>query len=123
MARVLIVDDSWLTRRALAKILAADGHEFAEATNGLEAAVKLAEFHPDVILLDLVMPEMDGFEFLRSYQSRAERVPVLVLTADIQDTTHAKCADLGVAGVLHKPPREHEINEQLARILKGDDNA
>lgn len=123
MARILVVDDSWLTRRTLAKILASHGHEFFEASNGVEGLAKIPECNPDVILLDLVMPEMDGFEFLNSYQALENRAPVIVLTADIQDTTHARCAELGAAGMLHKPPREQEITDLLSRVLTGGNEA
>lgn len=117
MARVLIVDDSWLTRRMLVKILTTNGHEPIEAVNGIEALAKIPEFKPECILLDLVMPECDGVDFLRSYDAMADKVPVIVLTADIQDTTRKRCLELGAAVVLNKPPREDEIVSQLAKYF------
>jgi CheY-like chemotaxis protein len=117
MARVLIVDDSWLTRRMLVKILNANGYEPIEAVNGIEALEKIQECKPECILLDLVMPECDGVDFLRTYEAAADKVPVIILTADIQDTTRKRCLELGATAVLHKPPREDEILSHLAKFL------
>ena len=70
-------------RRGMRRALEQDGWQVAEAENGRVALERLAEARPDVILLDLMMPEMDGFEFLDEMRSRAEwrDIPVLVVTA------------------------------------------
>ena len=81
--RVLLVEDDADTRAVLQQILVRDGWTIAEAENGRVALECLATSVPDVIVLDLMMPEMDGFEFLAELRSRADgrEIPVLVVTA------------------------------------------
>lgn len=86
---ILLVQDDQRTRRLLASRLAAEGWRIVEAENGREGLERLAERKPSLILLDLMMPEMDGFEFLEELRSNAafENIPIVVITA----------ADLGEA--------------------------
>jgi len=80
---VLIVDDDAGNRRALREMLEAEGFGVTEAENGRLALERMAQARPSAILLDLVMPEMDGFAFVRALRERAEwrEIPVVVLTA------------------------------------------
>jgi CheY-like chemotaxis protein len=82
-ARVLIVEDDETTRQMIRQILQAQGFTVSEAANGRVALEGLSADAPDVILLDLLMPEMDGFEFLEALHANAawRQIPVLVLTA------------------------------------------
>ena len=81
--QVLLVDDDDMMRRGMRSALEQDGWQVSEAENGRVALARLADTRPDIIMLDLVMPEMDGFEFLVEMRSRAEwrDIPVLVVTA------------------------------------------
>ncbi len=80
---VLVVDDDEATRDMLRRILEKEGWQVAEAENGRLGLEQLAQFLPSLILLDLMMPEMDGFEFIEELRRHAQwrRVPVVVLTA------------------------------------------
>jgi CheY-like chemotaxis protein len=80
---VLIVEDDETTRQMIRQILQAQGFTVSEAANGRVALEGLSADAPDVILLDLLMPEMDGFEFLEALHANAawRQIPVLVLTA------------------------------------------
>ena len=91
--QVLIVDDDPEARRWLARALTAEGWQASEAGDGQEALLRVRERRPDLILLDLLMPEMDGFEFLARLQADAKgpRVPVVVLTAaDLTEDDHRR---------------------------------
>ena len=81
--KVLIVDDVPLNRLMVRKMLGTFGSEIMEANNGLEALEALRHFEADVILLDLMMPVMDGFEMLRILRANplTARIPVIVLSA------------------------------------------
>ncbi|SDJ53228.1 Signal transduction histidine kinase [Bradyrhizobium sp. Rc2d] len=81
---ILLVEDDQRTRRLLASRLAAEGWRIVEAENGREGLKRLAERRPSLILLDLMMPEMDGFEFIEELRSNAafENIPVVVMTAN-----------------------------------------
>ena len=100
--RVLVVDDDAGNRGLLADVLADDGHEVAQAADGAAALALLPDWQPDVILLDLLMPKIDGWDFLAAYQHRA---PVILLTAAqvTPDGTVAGRPLPPAAGVLVKP--------------------
>ncbi len=121
MPTVLIIDDSWLTRRGVKRILSENGFAVNEAENGIIAMnMILSEDNKDdnkidAIILDLLMPEMSGIEFLKKLNENSIKIPVIVLTADIQHTMRAKCMELGAAGFLNKPPEP----EQLIKIVKA----
>ena len=78
--RVLIVDDDERQRRALAAVLSDCDYETQVAADGLEALERLTAFHADVIVADLVMPRMDGFELLRHLKERGDLTPAIALT-------------------------------------------
>ena len=82
-SRVLLVDDDDMMRKGMRLALEKDNWEVIEAENGRVALARLTETRPDVIMLDLMMPEMEGFEFLVEMRNRAEwrKIPVLVVTA------------------------------------------
>lgn len=90
MASVLTVEDSSFQRNRIKKILAEGGYEILEAENGL-AGLEVAESEkPDCILSDLLMPELDGFGLLESLRDKGIEIPVIILTADIQDSVKKK---------------------------------
>ena len=74
--------------------------EISEAVNGLEGIKKIRENTPDLIFLDLLMPELDGFEVLERLKKSDLKIPVIVLTADIQETSKKRCFDLGAKNLI-----------------------
>lgn len=124
MAKILIVEDSWVTRRIIVGILKADGHELLEAGGGKEG-LEMAEKHmPDCILLDLLMPEMDGFDVLEALGKKGLKIPVIVLTANIQKTVREKCLQLGAFAFTNKPAEEDELRSLVLKAIdlkKGAD--
>lgn len=109
MARILIIDDSSFQRGIIRKTLLQAGYETVEAKNGSEGLLQAHNAAPDLILLDLVMPEMDGFAVLTELQKQQNRVPVVVVTADIQEITREQCLALGAAGFLNKPVKTEDL--------------
>lgn len=117
MAKVLIVDDSWVARLGMNKLLTSLGHEVVEAGDGTVALTMLLSDPPDLVFLDLLMPGLDGYGVLQALGERGITIPVYVLSADIQETTLKKCRELGALGLLPKPPTR-ELVESTLRTLR-----
>ncbi|MEP6745258.1 MAG: response regulator, partial [Gemmatimonadota bacterium] len=117
--RVLVVDDDGAARAHLRRALESDGWEVGEAADGRQALTSMAATPASVVLLDLMMPEMDGFEFLEEFRGRAEwhSVPVVVLTAkDLSDEDRRRLNG-GAAKVLAKGAHGREQLLDELRVL------
>ncbi|MBL4775858.1 MAG: response regulator [Mariprofundus sp.] len=117
MANILVTDDSLFLRRILCKILADAGHQMTGAANGVECLQHIEQDTPDIVFLDLVMPEMDGFGVLQALKEQHATVPVIVLTADIQETVRVECLALGAVAFINKPLKEDQVLEILNAAL------
>jgi CheY-like chemotaxis protein len=122
MGRVLIVDDDSMTVELLCKIVRVHGHEPLRAFSGREALEQVAKDKPDAILLDLMMPEMDGFEVLRRLRAMpdSDGLPVLVVTASAERDIEARVAEAGADGCLRKPVDFGELAEWVNQLVAGD---
>ncbi len=102
---ILIVDDNAMNREILARRLAKDGHRLIMAEHGRDALDRLAESPVDVILLDIMMPVMDGYQVLLalSRDQLLRRIPVIVLSADDQIESVVRCIEIGAEDFLPKP--------------------
>jgi CheY-like chemotaxis protein len=119
---VLLVDDDDMMRRGMRQVLEKDNWEVIEAENGRVALARLSESLPDVIMLDLMMPEMDGFEFVVELRSRAEwrDIPVLVITAKDLTAEERSRLNGGVEHVLQKGASDvDELLREIGRLLPG----
>jgi len=116
--RILVVDDSRSARAYVMDAIKKDGYEVSEAGSGLEALEHLEKGKPDGIVLDLLMPDMDGFEFLRQLKVKGISLPVLVLTADIQEEVKNEVLELGAKAMLNKPVDMGVLLETLKSITK-----
>ncbi len=118
--RVLVVEDDESMRAVLCRMLRGEGFEVAEAENGRVALARLEEMRPDWILLDLIMPEMDGFEFLTELRKRPghHRIPVVVVTAaDLSEADRRRLSG-GVERVLLKAAYDREeLLEELRALI------
>jgi CheY-like chemotaxis protein len=103
MATILIIEDSRFTRSSIAKALKAGDYEVLEADNGALGLAMIIKHSPDLIISDLLMPEMDGFELLESLRSQGIAIPVIIMSADIQETTRRRVLELGAKTLLNKP--------------------
>ncbi|MGO9641796.1 MAG: response regulator transcription factor [Candidatus Acidiferrales bacterium] len=109
---ILVVDDEPQIRRVLRATLAADGYAIVEALNGTEALEKLRSEKPDLVLLDMNLPGMDGLETCREIRSGSE-VPILMLTVRNAERDKVRALDAGADDYVVKP---FGIQELLARI-------
>lgn len=114
--KILIVDDSALSRRILNKILAAENRQIIEAENGLSAIEKFTIEKPDVVFLDLNMPDIPGIEVLKSIKEIEPNAKVIIATADLQEMTKKLVMDLGAYCVINKPFDENEIVRVINEI-------
>jgi chemotaxis protein CheC len=117
MAKILTIDDSLYMRKKIANILKEDGHEILEAEDGLKGLQMAHSLKPDCILLDLIMPDMDGMKVLKSLSESDSTVPVIVITADIQESVQKQCLELGVHAFINKPPREEEVRNAVNKVI------
>jgi two-component system response regulator MprA len=113
MGRVLVVDDEPAVRESIERVLRHDGFEVAVAGDGREAIRRLAVVRPDVVLLDLLMPQIDGLEVCRRMRDTGDRTPVLMLTA--RDAIDDRVAGLE-AGADDYLPKPFALEELLARV-------
>ena len=115
LAKILIVDDSATARSIVAKLLVGE-HEVTEATSGRAALDMLGAGGFDLVLLDLLMPGMSGFDVLGELATRGSAVPVLVATADIQNSTRVRAEALGAVGLINKPFNKAALDDAIASI-------
>ncbi len=117
MSRVLITDDSLLQRRTLSAIVADGGYEVDTACNGQEALEKIKASPPHCLLLDMLMPVMDGVQVLETLESQGVKLPIIVLTADVQEWLKDRCLELGATSFLNKPVKQDQLLQALRNIL------
>ncbi len=117
MAKIVIIDDSWLARRGIMGMLKNEAHEIIEADNGTNGIKAIIETSPDCIILDLLMPELDGFGVLKELKEKNNTTPVIVMTADIQDTVKKQIMELGAFEFLNKPPKVDEFINAINKAI------
>lgn len=103
MALVLVVDDAAFMRMRLRKVLEEDGHEVIEASNGNEAVAAYDEHKPDIALMDITMPEMDGLEALRIIRSKHPDAKIIMCSALGQESTVIEAIKSGAKDFIVKP--------------------
>lgn len=118
--RVLAVDDDEMNLALLTAKLEREGYEVGNARNGLEALKKAKDFHPDLIIMDVMMPQMDGYEALRRLKSSEETryIPVIMLTgrAEIEDKVMG--FEVGAEDYINKPYSLHEVAARVKSLLR-----
>ncbi|HAZ49915.1 MAG TPA: two-component system response regulator [Cyanobacteria bacterium UBA11369] len=118
--RILIVDDEY-DIRAVAElaIKTVAGWEVLTATSGSEGLNQAAKEQPDAILLDVMMPEMDGIATLQALQANpaTKSIPVILMTAKAQAADQRRFAELGVAGIITKPFKAMQLSAQVVAAL------
>jgi DNA-binding response OmpR family regulator len=114
---ILVVDDKANVRQLLDEYLTQQGFHVVTATNGREALYAARQENPDVILLDIMMPEMDGLQFLEHYR-REKTVPVIILTARDEESDTVVGLELGADDYVLKPFRVRELVARIRAVLR-----
>jgi chemosensory pili system protein ChpA (sensor histidine kinase/response regulator) len=116
---VMVVDDSLTVRKITSRTLTRAGFEVVTAKDGIDALELLAEREPDVILLDIEMPRMDGFEFAKSVRGDAKHahLPIVMITSRTAEKHRNRAKELGVDLYLGKPYQEDELIRNLREML------
>jgi chemosensory pili system protein ChpA (sensor histidine kinase/response regulator) len=118
---VLVVDDSLTVRRVTQRLLQREGYRVALAKDGLEGLEKLGEERPAVLLSDIEMPRMDGFDLVRNLRADPllADLPVIMITSRIAQKHKDYAAELGVDHYLGKPYAEEDLLSLVARYAKA----
>jgi twitching motility two-component system response regulator PilH len=116
---VLVVDDSYINRLMIINFLANLKLNIIEAGSGQEALEILEIYKPELILLDLMMPEMDGFELLEIFKTKGIKIPVIVLTGRPKESSYKKCIELGAVGFLNKPFKMNDLLNEINNVLEA----
>ena len=117
---VMIVDDSLTVRKITSRLLAREGYQVTTAKNGVEALEQLTQALPDVMLVDIEMPRMDGFELTRNIRAdkRLRKIPIIMITSRTAEKHRQYALDLGVDHYLGKPYQEDELLRLVGRHVK-----
>jgi chemosensory pili system protein ChpA (sensor histidine kinase/response regulator) len=115
----LVVDDSITVRRVTQRLLERNGMRVLTARDGLDALALLADNSPDVILLDIEMPRMDGYEVAAEVRRnpRTARIPIIMITSRVGEKHRARAIELGVDDYLGKPYQEGQLLEAIEPLL------
>ena len=116
---ILIVDDLLTVRQPARLLLEGAGYTVEEASNGQEALRKMIELRPDLVLLDLLMPEMDGLEVLKHIRTDADltEIPIIVLTAVVGKSSLTEIHHMEKVEYLLKPFTSATLLDRVRRIL------
>jgi len=117
MKTILIIDDKASVQRLLADYLTANGFRTVVANNGRDALFVARHEKPDLILLDIMMPEMDGYEFLRHFR-KERNTPVIMLTAKMEETDKVIGLELGADDYITKPFGMAELVARVRAVLR-----
>lgn len=116
----MIVDDSITVRRVMERFLERSGMRVVTAKDGIDAISVLQDARPDIILLDIEMPNMDGYEFATYVRNdeRVSDVPIIMITSRVGDKHRAKAIEIGVDDYLGKPYQDSQLLDAIRRLLE-----
>ena len=122
LTRVLIVDDDQVIQQLLEVNLELEGYEIAKASNGEEALAQVQAFNPELVLLDVMMPKLDGREVCRRIKAdpATKHIPVIFLSARAQDMDVTSGLDLGASAYVTKPFDPVDLIETVEKVLAGE---
>ena len=120
MAKILIVDDSPTILSGTSKILESAGYEVIQATNGQDGITKAGNEKPDLILMDVVMPDLNGFQATRiiTTTENTQHIPVIMLTTKDQETDKVWAKRQGASDYVIKPPNADELLTKINNLLQ-----
>ena len=119
---ILVVDDQGSVRRLLEEYLTEQGYRVITAADGQSALYTARQALPDLILLDIMMPRMDGYQFLRQFRQERQ-TPIIVITAREEETDAVLGLDLGADDYITKPFRMRELVSRIRAVLRRVEGA
>lgn len=118
MGRLLLIDDSEYARELLKLILEEGGHVVVgEAANGIEGVEKYMTLKPDLVILDMIMPRLNGLHTLQAIRAFDKDARVLIISADNQDEHIRKTVKEGADGYISKPYKKQAVIEEVSDII------
>lgn len=118
--RILVVDDAAFMRMIIKDILKGSGYEIAgEAANGAEAVARYDELHPDLVTMDITMPEMDGIEACRTIREKHPNAMILIVSAMGQQQLVVEAIEAGAFDFIIKPFQPDKVLEIVDKCLAG----
>jgi DNA-binding response OmpR family regulator len=117
MKTILVADDKESVRTLVREVLEAEGFKVATANNGSQALSVAEQIKPSLILLDIMMPEMNGYEFIRAYRKQHE-TPIILLTAKMEETDKVLGLELGADDYITKPFGMKELVARINAVLR-----
>jgi len=119
----MVVDDSITVRKVTSRLLERNGMEVVTAKDGVEAIAKLQDITPDIMLLDIEMPRMDGFEVatLVRHDPRLEKLPIVMITSRTGEKHRERALGIGVNVYLGKPYQESQLLEVIDQLVESGD--
>ncbi|MBV9101475.1 MAG: response regulator transcription factor [Candidatus Dormibacteraeota bacterium] len=116
--RVLVVDDDALIRKAVRLTCETEGYAVQEAERGTDVLERIDNFHPDIILLDLMLPDLSGFDVCREIRRAGHRMPVVILSAKNEEIDVVLGLEIGADDYINKPFRPRELLARIAAHLR-----
>jgi twitching motility two-component system response regulator PilH len=124
MARILVVDDSPTETEAFRTVLEKNGHEVLNAENGADGVAVARQELPDLVLMDIVMPGLNGFQATRQLTRNPEtkNIPVVIVTTKDQETDRVWGKRQGASGYLVKPVSENHLLSEISSLLNTEES-
>ncbi len=121
---ILIVDDESAIRMMLRMMLQLDGFVIQEAGNGVEALAEIKENPPDLLLLDVMMPEMDGISLCKILRSQPETaiLPIIMLSGKVHAEAEREGLEAGANSYLRKPTARAQLRQEIFSVMEGTTN-
>ena len=117
MKKILIVDDSTFTRDIHKKMIAKEGYEVVEASGGAEAVAVYEKEKPDLVMIDLLMPDIDGMDAIGMILEKDPKAKIAVCSTDKQKARQEDAKELGILAFLTKPLSTEKVKEVLHKIF------
>lgn len=121
VARILYIEDSSPNRLLVKRILLAEGYEVLEADDGISGMEVARREHPDLILMDMNLPDVDGYEITRRLRKCPDLsdIPIVAMTANVMHGDREKALEAGCVGYIPKPIDVDALPDQVARFLES----
>lgn len=122
--RVLYVEDNFENRVLIRRVLEAEGYQMFEASTEDETFKQIGDHHPDIILMDINMPDMDGYTLTAKIKERPEyqKIPVIAVTANVMRGDRERSLEAGCDGYIQKPIDVDILTEQIERYRLKSEN-